>query len=138
MTVKHDTTFLLYRYAATPTEIVYLAFRLYKPVLTFALFHTKVCCKSKRQIKKQTFDISFDVSTEQFMPGNLIKSATHRCQCYINIDIRWYIELHMRAPHQPTCFQQYQLSQLVQEILHLHQQLYTLLFYANHNHTYRQ
>jgi len=97
--------------------------RLYKPVLTFALFHTNVCNKTERWIKKQTFDMSF----EQFMRGNLIKSATNWCQCYINIDRWWYIDLHTRAQHQPTCFEQYQLSQLVPEILHLHQQLYMLV-----------
>jgi len=75
--VKRDTTFLLYRYAATSAEIVYLAFKLYKPLLTFALIRTNVCNKAKRRIKKQTFDISFDVLTEQFMPGDLIKSATN-------------------------------------------------------------
>jgi len=77
MTVKRDTTFLLYRYAAISAEIVYLAFKLYKPLLTFELLHTIVCDKTNRRIKKQTFDISFDVLTEQFVPGNLVKSATN-------------------------------------------------------------
>jgi len=77
MTVKRDTTSLQMRYAATSAEIVYLAFKLYKPLLTFELLHTIVCDKTKRRIKKQTFDISFDVLTEHFMRGNLIKSTTN-------------------------------------------------------------
>jgi len=64
--VKCDTTFLLYRYAGTSAEIVYLAFRLYKPVLTFALLHTNVSCKTKTWIKKHTSLISFDVLVNKY------------------------------------------------------------------------
>ena len=71
---------------------------------------------------RQTFEMSLDDATEAFVPDDLVEAITNRRESDVDVDMRSHFSLHLSAQRQPTGCQQYRLSQLVQQFIHLHKQ----------------
>jgi len=80
---------------------------------------------------RQTFESSLDDATEAFVSDDLVEAITNRRQSDVDVDIRSHFSLHRSAQRQPTRCQQYRLSQLVKQILHLHKQSQPTLQFKN-------